>query len=472
MTLENYHYRTDPLFLRNQFDSHSQGEFKIPIIPKHKLSDNDFKDLLLIGFNKTKSSDENLSDRIVHFFLYDYMFESVWKNPEKQLKKLKPYKAALSPDFSMYKEMNPTLQLYNTFRNRWCGAYFASKGINVIPTVSWGDEKTFEFCFLGIPKGSTVAVSTYMVSEHGNHKDQKDFFLKGYNELLRQVEPERIICYNTPFPEMEGNIVFVDYELSSWKNQLFDSKPSKFAKYISGELPIPNNCDIIIKKGYIIPTFEEKGMGSAYGGGWKPKKPSDERFLGEPGEIKSTVMPNGSVFSTKIGSNGKAVIERHHTNHGKPHFHSNPHDHKVSWDKNTGAPHLCDQTNYDDSVPEFKQNSNGGINKMSINSSNNCNDLSFNTISDFKWCIINGGEVEFIFEGKAYSITHLKNDRIVFGESCYEKDGAYYNTLSNSIYDINNDFVANDIDTLLNCEINAKRLKDIIKTLQIVSRSI
>ena len=54
----------------------------------------------------------------------------------------------------------------------------ASKGIRVIPSVSWGNENTFEFCFEGIEKGSTVAVSTYMVSEHGHKKDQKDFFSK------------------------------------------------------------------------------------------------------------------------------------------------------------------------------------------------------------------------------------------------------------------------------------------------------
>lgn len=29
-------------------------------------------------------------------------------------------------------------------------------------------------------------------------------------------------------------------------------------------------------------------MGSAYGGEWKPKKPDDERFIGKPGEIKTT----------------------------------------------------------------------------------------------------------------------------------------------------------------------------------------
>ena len=66
----------------------------------------------------------------------------------------------------------------------------------MIPTVSWGDERSFAFCFEGIPKGSTVAVSTYMVSEHGNRADQKPFFMKGYEELLRRVEPERILCYH------------------------------------------------------------------------------------------------------------------------------------------------------------------------------------------------------------------------------------------------------------------------------------
>ena len=133
------------------------------------------------------------------------------------IEKLSRYRAVLSPDFSIYLEMAPVMQLYNVFRNRWCGAYWASKGIRVVPTVNWGDESTFDFCFEGIEKGSVVAVSTYMASEHDNRCDQKEWFMTGYNELLRRIEPERIICYNTPFPEMQGNIIYVDYERSSWK---------------------------------------------------------------------------------------------------------------------------------------------------------------------------------------------------------------------------------------------------------------
>lgn len=52
-------------------------------------------------------------------FLYDYKFENIWKKPDEYVEKLKKYKAVLSPDFSMYIEMNKALQLYNTFRNRW-----------------------------------------------------------------------------------------------------------------------------------------------------------------------------------------------------------------------------------------------------------------------------------------------------------------------------------------------------------------
>lgn len=158
MTVENYNYRTSQIMLRNQFPG--KGKLQIPIIPKFQEKSGDFDDLLLIGFDKTHLEDQEHLDRMVHFFLYDYRFERVWKKPDNDIEKLSRYRAVLSPDFSMYLEMAPVMQLYNVFRNRWCGAYWASKGIRVIPTVNWGDESTFDFCFEGIEKGSVVAVST------------------------------------------------------------------------------------------------------------------------------------------------------------------------------------------------------------------------------------------------------------------------------------------------------------------------
>ena len=328
MTEENYEYRTSQIMLRNELPG--DGKWSIPIIPKFQIRDGDFDDLLLIGFDRAKTDDEKHRNRMVHFFLYDYKFERVWKQPDFDLEKLSGYRAVLSPDFSMYLEMNPTMQLYNTFRNRWCGAYWASKGIRVIPTVNWGDAFSFDFCFCGIEKGSTVAVSTYMASAHNNHADQKAWFMKGYNEMLKRIQPEKVICYHTPFPEMEGDIIYVDYELSSWKYMSFESSTSNDdleCYKIGGNKSV--EYDIM------APYRIGKGGGSAFGGKWRPNpnKPADQRFMGTPGEVKQS-----GYSKTHIGQDGMADYERHEIYHSNPKAHTDPHDHKIDWSK--GFPDL------------------------------------------------------------------------------------------------------------------------------------
>ena len=59
MTSEEF--RTDPLFLRNQFKP--QGIFEIPLIKREKIS---LEDVELIGYDKLN---ENDTEKIVHFFL-------------------------------------------------------------------------------------------------------------------------------------------------------------------------------------------------------------------------------------------------------------------------------------------------------------------------------------------------------------------------------------------------------------------
>ena len=452
MTEENYHYRTSPFLLRNQFDG--GGKSKTPVIPKAEFTDQDFEDLLLIGFDRTNLENNNHLQRMVHFFLYDYKFERVWKNPDSDIEKLKRYKAVLSPDFSVYREMNPTIQLYNTFRNRWCGAYFAPKGMRVIPTISWGDENTFDFCFEGVPKGSTVAVSTYMVSEHNNHADQKEFFLKGYSEMLRQIEPEQIICYNEPFLEMQGNLVFVDYELSSWKHQNDDYVPSKYVDYILGKKPLPGDSNIVIKCGYVMRDDAFfKGMGSAFGGEWKPSKPQDERFIGKPGEKKITYTKKGERYETKIGDDGKATSERHNTDHNRAHTgHTNPHDHKIDWSK--GFPDLGSPINYPNgNAPEFKNFKE--MNMCTIVGTNTPEENRFKTISDFKWCMRAHGEVEFLWNDKTYNIVH-DPDGIVIYEARKGETECKYQTA----------------DEVLEHLVDNYRLRDIITKVEVTERTI
>lgn len=391
MTEENYNYRTSQSLLRNQFPG--KGKLKIPIIPKFQEKPGDFDDLLLIGFDKTHLEDQKHLDRMVHFFLYDYRFERVWKTPDNDIEKLSRYRAVLSPDFSMYLEMAPVMQIYNVFRNRWCGAYWASKGIRVVPTVNWGDESSFDFCFDGIEKGSIVAVSTYMASEHDNRQDQKEWFMAGYNEMLRRIEPEKIICYNTPFPEMRGDIIYVDYERSSWRYMNYERtyRTDDMEAYkMAGQSARSRDT----MSAYIdVPL---KGGGSAYGGAWKPSKTADERFLGQPGEIKPTFTTKGDPIETHIGPDGKADYEIHYTDHGSPGSHENPHCHIITWDEN--GPHL----NRGELPGKQYQTDRRNLKMGSFVGPNTLEENRFKSISDFKWCMKRGGEVQFDWQGISY----------------------------------------------------------------------
>ena len=418
--------------------------------------------MLLIGFDKISTNDTKHFNRMVHFFLYDYKFDRVWKAPDADMKKLKCYRAVLSPDFSIYVEMAPALQLYNTFRNRWCGAYFASKGIRVVPTVSWGNENTFDFCFDGIEKGSTVAVSTYMVSEHDNRQNQKDFFLKGYNEMLRRIEPEKIICFNEPFPEMQGNIVFVDYDRSSWRYMNDDPYvPSKYAKYICGAEPLPAGSKLVIKSGYVVNRNDEyynniiqTGMGSVYGGKWRPRNEFEERLWGKPGEIKVSYKKDGTKFETKIGDNGKASLERHHTTAPNPKYHSNPHDHKINWDNPDEHPDFGPAINYyDGNVPEFKSKS-GGVCDIMKTTENRLEDDHFKTISDFKKCMRFHGEVVLQWHSEQYGV-FWDGSRYCIAK----KDGSHEKWCDTA-------------DEVLEYMVGNNRLRDVITQVTVIERTI
>lgn len=116
------------------------------------------------------------------------------------MEKLDQYYALLTPDFSCYFNMPIALQINSTFKNRWCGAYWQKQGMRVIPTIEWGDERSFEFCFDGVEQGAVVAVSTYAREEY------KEEFLLGYNKMLERIKPSAILCYGELFDGMRGNV--------------------------------------------------------------------------------------------------------------------------------------------------------------------------------------------------------------------------------------------------------------------------
>ena len=199
--MKSKYYRTQNLFLRNEFEP--CGEWGLPRIKKQELDLG--VPISLISYSDTSAHDDLNLSKGVHFFVDDYRFEPIYRNPEKSLEKLSRYRFLLTPDNSLYSEMPLWRQLESVGMSRWVGAYWQSKGLRVIPTISWAQPSSYRFCFDGIEKHSIVAVGMI------GCKRERIPFMRGYNAMLEAIEPSTIISFGTAFPEMSGNIIQVDY---------------------------------------------------------------------------------------------------------------------------------------------------------------------------------------------------------------------------------------------------------------------
>ncbi len=210
--------------VRNEFKM--VGKYGMPLIKKQNI---DLNKIDLLNYTKTKINDNENRDKTIHFFTYDWLFESVYDKPDKAIEKLNQYHALLTPEFSLYWDMPKSLQIFSTFKNRWCGAYWQKMGKLVIPTVCCAGEDSYDFCFDGIEEGSVVAVSTY------SREDYKLEFLKSYDKMLEIIKPSAIVCYGIPFSEMKGNIKYIDpFDKEELIKKMGLAQYLK--KYLSGDL--------------------------------------------------------------------------------------------------------------------------------------------------------------------------------------------------------------------------------------------
>lgn len=151
---------------------------------------------------------DDLGDYIACFYYDDYKFMSAWRDPDKYIEKLRQFKAVVSPDFSLYTDFPRALQILSCYRRQWCGAYWQVKGIDVIPDVVWGDKESFEYCFDGIPKHGTVAVSSVGVKNDKSwNNSEGDMFKAGYDEMIKRLEPTTILFYGDMIEGCEGDNV-------------------------------------------------------------------------------------------------------------------------------------------------------------------------------------------------------------------------------------------------------------------------
>ena len=154
----------------------------------------------LLAFNEVLTTDSG-AGMAVHFFIDDYQFERVWAKPELYIEQLRRFPAVCGPDFSLYTDYPSPLQRWNHYRNQLLMAYWQHEGLCVIPTASWADSDSYDWCFAGLPEHSILAISSVgcMV-----HRDATEALVEGTTALIQRKRPTELWVYGKVPKPLEG----------------------------------------------------------------------------------------------------------------------------------------------------------------------------------------------------------------------------------------------------------------------------
>lgn len=148
------------------------------------------------------------------FYENDPVFADVLINPDRYTEEFRKYYAVLTPDCSMYRDAPLLVQAGNQYKRQALGYHFWKNGSYVIPTVRWGDERTYTksvlpeaVAFLGISKRSIVSIGTYGCIRG---KENLYHFQAGLAAMFEHLEPQIVLVYG---PRPRG--IFDSYEKSA-----------------------------------------------------------------------------------------------------------------------------------------------------------------------------------------------------------------------------------------------------------------
>lgn len=104
------------------------------------------------------------------------------------------------------------MQIWNTYRSRLIGQYYQDLGLEVIPSLNWSDERSFEFCFDGLPKNSVVSISSVGIKQSS---EAQKLWENGVKEAIKRLQPTHVLLYG-------GNIGldFNDIKVTNYDNQV------------------------------------------------------------------------------------------------------------------------------------------------------------------------------------------------------------------------------------------------------------
>lgn len=122
-----------------------------------------------------------------HFYVDDYRFEAIWKDPHKVL--LSGCTAVVEPNLSTFDTTPVAWGIMQIYKKRWIARYFQECGIKVYVDLNVS-QKFYELNMLGVPKGYNA------------------FATRGYADRLEYLRKEHEIAQRVSGLEIPNMIVY------------------------------------------------------------------------------------------------------------------------------------------------------------------------------------------------------------------------------------------------------------------------
>lgn len=190
-----------------------EGEQDIPCMLEPK---NIIIPKLLIPYSARKTTKNR--DAFLHCFIHDYRFSNFITETKKQTGILYNFGGVICPDPTISIGGSKTINQAQIYFSRAVGFYLQKNGINAIPCIRWGDSTTFDYCFLGVPKKSIIAISTHGCIMPCKENDNllRRVFEKGLPVMLERLAPKYIVVYGRMpddiFGKYKSKAIFINFE--------------------------------------------------------------------------------------------------------------------------------------------------------------------------------------------------------------------------------------------------------------------
>lgn len=133
---------------------------------------------------------------VLAFYTEDYRFEKMWSNAVGAVEEHHDHEwgSIIAPDFSVWRDDPIAVQLWNTYRNRWCSRYWQKAGFRVIPGLKGHFAKeTHEWLNAGIPRGCPLVSINCRTGTSSDTK--RASWLRAVARGVEEVTPQAVMIY-------------------------------------------------------------------------------------------------------------------------------------------------------------------------------------------------------------------------------------------------------------------------------------